>query len=151
MGYVHDEGADVWDFFPRDIKKCDSVEQLLEWYEDTTTGREDMKCQIEAAVLSGQYDEKWMESCKKAYAFAGMGATRVKARLKGMGINPEAPGSDADKLLRDLNKTREAYAKSRAEASFGRHLLGAVRDTLSEDVVATITALAATKATEAAS
>lgn len=147
MGYVHEEEFSEWEFNLKDIKECESVKQLLEWYEETTTGREDMKCQIEAAVLSGHYDDKWMESCKKAYAFAGMGASRVRSRLKSMGVNPDYPENDVDKLLRGLEKSKETLAKARASASFGHHLLGAIRDTLPEDVVTKITALASARAT----
>lgn len=146
MGFVHDEDYGSPDFYISDILECADTAQLLAWLDETTAARDDMKAQIEAAVLSQHFDDDWMSRCRNAYAFAGMGCTRLKQRLRKLGVNADLTTDDVVNLRAGLEKVKATLARSQASASFGRHLLAAMRDALPEAAVAAITAEAATRA-----
>lgn len=149
MPYVHDEGFSEPDYGLDDIANCDDVATLLRWYDATLALHGDIKAQVDAALACDTFDDEWMERARGALGFQGMGVSRLRQRLRKLGIDPDLrPGEHGDmlRLQRALSSTKDTIAKAKASASFGRHLLEAMRAALPQAAVDAITAEAATRA-----
>lgn len=149
MPFVHDEDFSTPDYGLEDIAGCDDVPTLLRWYEETQASHGDIKAQVDAALACETYDDDWMERTRSALGFAGMGVSRLRQRLRKFGVDPEMPPGefgDLVRLQRGLAQSKENIAKAKASATFGRHLLSAMREALPKATVDAITAEAATRA-----
>lgn len=131
MGFVHDEDFETQRFTPQDIRDCDDDELLRDWLDELEDARGDIKSQIEAAQVTGLIDKDWLERSRGALAFAGMGAKRVKRRLRELGVSPESK-DEFTALLGRFDRQTEDLARERQSAAFGRHLLASLRAGLPE-------------------
>lgn len=145
MGFVHDEEFEGPDFNIGDIRQSTDTAELLEWLEQCEDVKGDIKAQIEAATLAGVYDTGWMERARNAYGFAGMGATRLKRRLKALG-HEDAPPGELERLSIFVGRQASDLGKARASASFGRHLLASLKAALPAPAVDAIVGEAAERA-----
>lgn len=148
MGFVHDEDFNAQDYGLNDIAAYSDVDTLRRWYDETLARQGDIKAQVEAALSCETYDDDWMERIRGALGFAGMGVTRIKQRLRKLGVDPDMPTGeygDMLRLQRGLAQAKEATFKAKASAAFGRHLLDAMREALPAATVEAITAEAATR------
>jgi len=129
MGFVHDEDFETPDFTPQDIRVCKDVEQLREWLSEVEDARDDIKSQIDAAQVTGLIDNDWLLRSRGAYAFASMGAKRVKRRMRELGHTPE-PKEEVAELRRVLDQRIEDLNRARSSSTFGKCLLAAVKEAL---------------------
>ena len=111
MGFVHDEDFETPDFTPQDIRVCKDVDQLREWLSEVEDARDDIKSQIDAAQVTGLIDNDWLTRSRGAYAFASMGAKRVKRRMRELGHTPEPKEEVAE-----LRRVRSAHRRSEPSA-----------------------------------
>lgn len=148
MGFVHNEDFDSPDFDIDDIATCSDVRQLFGWLEATDELIDDLKAQVEAAKLCENFDPAWMERIRSSLGFQGMGKSRLKKRLKALGVNPEPPAypDELGVAQKKLADTQANLVKARSSAEFGRNLLEAVRAHVSPSTFDVIVSAAAVRA-----
>lgn len=115
-GYTEDADLDLDDLTEADVRACDDVAELEQWSEDLDALMADIRGQLEGYCASGIENLQWVYSACRKMGFLGRGQTRIKRRLKQLGVDQNPLG---DKI-HDLNVK---LATVKAEAAVAREFM----------------------------
>lgn len=119
--YFEDTEIEAEDIDDTDIAECSDIALLQEWWDGFEIVMEDISAQLTGHRLAGIDDRAWVYRACQKLAYLGRGQTRVRKRLRDLGVDPNPLGQLVERLNKKLQtqKAELTYLRAFADVAHG--------------------------------
>lgn len=93
-----------------EIAACSDVALLRTWEDGFEDLAEDIRAQISGVALTGIRDDSWIFRACQKLGWTKRGVTRIRRRLKELGVNVRRDEPEIEVLRRDMRKIKSEAA-----------------------------------------